>query len=82
LAITAALAEMSGAGIITGRQWAALEAALRGFNSGKSGACVHIHPAFMVLFESIRQTMTQQIITRLAHAFQCRDTGTIIGAHA
>jgi hypothetical protein len=54
---------MSGAGIITGRQWAALEAALRGFRSGNSGACVHIHPAFMVLFESMRQTMTQQIIT-------------------
>jgi hypothetical protein len=73
---------MRGAGIITGRQWAALEAALRGFRSGNSGACIHIHLAFMVIFESMRQTMTQQIITRLAHNFQCRDTGTIIGAHA
>jgi hypothetical protein len=76
------MAYMSGAGIITGRHWAASEAALRGFRSGNSGACVHIHPAFMLLFESMRQTMTQQIITQLAHNFQYRDTGTIIGAHA
>jgi hypothetical protein len=58
--------------------------AVSGTGSGNTltGACVHIHIAFMVSSEPMRQAITQQFITRLAHDFQCRDTGAIIEAHA
>jgi hypothetical protein len=58
--------------------------AVSGIGSGNTltGACVHIDTAFMVSCEPMRQAITQQFITCLAHDFQCRDTGAIIGAHA
>jgi hypothetical protein len=57
-AASAALAEMSGAGNIAGRP------PVSGIGSGSTltGACVHVHAAFMVSSESMRQAITQQFM--------------------